>query len=42
MKLKKILLSITVIFLMLQVIAETTCNAIDNDTERVILNDFSV
>lgn len=41
MKLKKILLSITVIFLMLQVIAETTCNAIDNDTERVILNDFS-
>lgn len=41
MKLKKIIFSFAIIILMLQSLAEIVCNATEDESQRVILNDFS-
>ena len=41
MKLKKIIFSFAIIILMLQSLAEIICNATENNSQRVVLNDFS-
>ena len=41
MKLKKIIFSFAIIILMLQSLAEIVCNATEEESQRVILNDFS-
>ena len=41
MKLKKLIFSFAIIILMLQVLAGIICNATENETKMVILNDFS-
>ncbi len=41
MKLKKIIFSFAIIILMLQSLAEIMCNATEDESQRVVLNDFS-
>ena len=41
MKLKKIIFSFAIIIFMLQSFAKLICNATDDNSQRVILNDFS-
>lgn len=41
MKLKKVIFSFAIIILMLQSLAEIICNATEDESQRVILNDFS-
>ena len=41
MKLKKLLFSFAIIILMLQGVVEITCNATEDKSQKVILNDFS-
>ena len=41
MKLKKLIFSFTIIILMLQTMAGIICNATEDESQRVVLNDFS-